>query len=135
MSQTAAPVPRSSWSLNRLCTRWQWALIAGRTGFLIGLLLLILLTRPGSAHLLLGTWPGQKMLAQAFAFILVGTVIELVLFGLLNRWQSVGQGIRFGLIAVGEAALLWFFFLPAFFVLSVGPAALNIMENLSPSPS
>jgi hypothetical protein len=89
------------------------------------------LLRPGTTQLLVTTGPGQKLLVQAVIFSMVGTGLELVLFWLLNRWNAAAGVLRFVLFAVAEFALLWFFFLPAFFAISVGPAALSILENLS----
>lgn len=110
---------------------WQWFLVVGRALFLIGFLVLMFLLRPGTTQLLVTTGPGQKLLVQAVIFSMVGTGLELVLFWLLNRWNAAAGVLRFVLFAVAEFALLWFFFLPAFFAISVGPAALSILENLS----
>jgi hypothetical protein len=120
---SSGPVPR--WQ------DWQWFLVVGRILFFIGFLVLMFLLRPGTARLLAASWPGQKLLLQTVLFLMAGTTLELALFWLLNRWKAVAGGLRFALLAAAELVLLGFFFLPAFFAMSVGPAALSILENLS----
>ncbi len=131
MSQSTVSASPSSTGPAPLWKDWQWFLVVGRALFLIGYLVLMFLLRPGTTQLLVTTGPGQKLLVQAVIFLMVGTGLELVLFWLLNRWNVAVGVLRFVLFAVAEFALLWFFFLPAFFAISVGPAALSILENLS----
>jgi hypothetical protein len=114
---------------------WQLAWIIGRTLFLIGFFILTLHTRYAETSLLLTTEAGKKMLIHGIGLVVLGTGLELLLFGILNHWQTSrpasGRGLRIALGVTGEGALCLFCFLPAFFILSIGPAALGIMENLS----
>jgi hypothetical protein len=134
-SQLSASIPTFPTSLGRLWHGWQLAWIIGRTLFLVGFFFLTLHTRHAESSLLLTTEAGKRMLIQCVGLVVLGTGVELLLFGILNHWQAArpasGRGLRIAVGAIGEIALCVFCFLPAFFILSIGPAALGIMENLS----
>lgn len=133
-SQLPASIPTFPRGLGRLWHGWQLAWIIGRTLFLVGFFFLTLHTRPETS-LLLTTDAGKKMLIQGIGLLVLGTGVELLLFGILNHWHAArptsGRGLRVAVGVIGEGALCLFCFLPAFFILSIGPAALGIMENLS----
>jgi hypothetical protein len=133
-SRPPVSIPALSTSFGRLWHGWQLAWIIVRTLFLVGYFFVMLHTRHDDTSLLLTTNAGNKMLIQGAALIILGTGLELLLFGILNHWQAArptsGRGLRIAVGVIGEIAFLAFCFVPAMFILSIGPASLRIMENL-----
>jgi hypothetical protein len=91
--------------------------------------------RPEDTRLLFTLPAGQKMFTWAVGFLIVGTVLELLMFAGLNRWQHRASerspGLRRCVFGLGELLLMVFFFLPVFFALTVGPPALHITQVMN----
>jgi hypothetical protein len=132
---TSGPFPAMPTHLGRLWKGWQLTLILGRTFCLVGFFLLMLHTRYDAMSVLLTTPLGKKMLVHCIGLIVLGTGLELLMFAVLNHWEAArpgsGRGLWLGLAAFGEVALCLFCFLPAIYVVAIGPAAVGIMENLA----
>jgi hypothetical protein len=128
----AASLPTGS---RKLWKGWQIAYVIGRTVFLIGFFLLMEHRHGHDTSLLLSTSLGNKMFVQALMLLAIGTFFEMVLFALLNWWEAKqpASGVIWRVAAVmGGEALLWLFcFLPVFYVMFLGPAAVEIMNTLS----
>jgi len=136
---SSGPFPVMPTHLGRLWKGWQFTLILGRTFCLVGFFLLMLHTRYDAMSVLLTTPLGKKMLLQGIGLVVLGTGLELLMFAALNHWEAAqsgsGRGLRLGLAALGEVALCLFCFLPALYAVTIGPAAVGIMENLAHAQS
>jgi hypothetical protein len=119
----------------QLWKRWQISYVVGRTVFLIGFYFLMEFQHNHDTGLVLSTALGNRMLVQAFILLAVGTFFEMGLFGLINWWEfkRPKSGVVWRVFTVlGSEALLWVTcFLPAFYVMFLGPAAVEIMNLLS----
>jgi hypothetical protein len=84
---------------------------------------------------LLTTAMGNRMVVRAFVLLAVGTFFELGLFALINWWEFKRPASRVvGRVftVLGSETLLWVFcFLPAVYVMFLGPAAVEIINLLS----
>jgi len=118
----------------RFWKSWQIAWVVGRSAFLVSFFALMYSIRQEQTSLLLTTSVGLRMLLAALVILLIGTALELVLFAILNRREKArpysGRLWRTGLLAIGELTLNLFFYLPAFFVMAAGPAAISISETM-----
>jgi hypothetical protein len=119
----------------QLWKRRQIAYVVGRAVFLIGFFFLMEHRHDHDAGPLLSTALGNRMVVQAFILLAVGTFFEMGLFALINWWESKRpeSGVVWRVFTVlGSEALLWVScFLPVFYVMFLGPAAVEIMNILS----
>src|SRR5262249_56876390 len=84
----AVSVVTSADSGGKLWKRWQITYVVGRAVFLIGFFLLMEYHHGRDPSLLLDTLFGSKLSLHATALLAVGTLLELVLFAVLNRWRD-----------------------------------------------
>jgi hypothetical protein len=102
---------------------------------LIGFFLLMEFRHGRDPSQLLGTLFGSKLPLQATALLAVGTLLELVLFAVLNRWHArlpqSGVAGRTLTGLAGETVLWVVCFAPVFYIMFVGPAIVEIVNTLS----
>jgi hypothetical protein len=119
----------------KLWKRWQITYVVGRAVFLIGFFLLMEYHHGRDPSLFLGTLFGSTLPLQATTLLAVGTLLELVLFAVLNRWRDrrpqSGVALRSLTGLAGETVLWVVCFAPAFYIMFVGPAIVEIVNTLS----
>jgi hypothetical protein len=119
----------------KLWKRWQIIYVILRTVFFVGFFFLMEYRRLHDASLLLRSALGNRVLIQAIILLFAGTVLEMLLLALMNSWeakQPKSRVFRRSVTVIACESLLWFFcFLPAFYALVLGPAAVKIMKLVS----
>jgi hypothetical protein len=136
--RTALPTlstPAVTGGASRLWKNWQIAYVLARTIFLIGFFFLMENRRYHDTSLLITSVLGNKLLIQALILLGIGTCLEMLLFALINWWEAkrpTSCVIWRVATVVSSEALLWVFcFIPAFYVMFLGPAAIEIMNTFS----
>jgi hypothetical protein len=127
--------PAAPSGARRLWKNWQIAYVLGRTVFLLGFFFLTENRRFHDTSLLISTALGNRMLVQALIGLSIGTILEMLLFALINWWEAAKPTSRViwrvATVTASEALLWVFCFIPAFYVMFLGPAAVEIMRNFS----
>jgi len=120
----------------KLWKRWQIIYVVGRAVFFVGFFFLMECRRLHDASLVLSEALGNRMLIRAMILLVVGTFLEMLLLALMNSWEAKQPrtGVfRLSVAVIASESLLWFFcFLPAFYVMVLGPAAVEIMKIVTP---
>ncbi|HMF13086.1 MAG TPA: hypothetical protein VKE94_12300 [Gemmataceae bacterium] len=132
----AVSLVTTSGSGGKLWKRWQITYVLFRAIFLLGFFFLME-GRHGRDPLRLESLLDNRLLVQAMALLTLGTLLELGLFTVLNRWQyrRPNSGVAWrALIALAGESILWAVcFLPVFYFMLVGPAVVEIVNTLSRS--
>src|SRR5262249_2002292 len=116
-------------------THGQVAFVVSQFLVLLGILIFLICTNYGYAQLLWTHPTGIKMTPVGCALVLLGGVIYLAIMFGLNRAlldQDGRRGIHLALSILVNALYLLLCFFPAAFVVLVGPASVQIMDNLLP---
>jgi hypothetical protein len=130
LDRRAAPGTREAW-----LTRGQMTLRAVQFGLLAALFVVLLAIGFERTSLLFRDPLGQKMVGTAGALLAVGLVLSLLGCVCLNQAAPAGnetlQTRRLVLSVLLEAAHFLLFYLPAVFVLLIGPAAIQIVRTMA----
>jgi hypothetical protein len=118
-----------------LLTRGQATVLAVQVGLLAALLGVLLAVNYARTSLLFSDPLGQKMLTSAGVLLALGLVLQLLVCVILNHVAPVEDETlktrRFVLSLLLEVAHLLLFYLPAVFVLLVGPSAIEILRSMT----
>ena len=122
----SAPAPVRLWF-----SPTEWLVFVAQPLLLFGVAMYVFVFNATGFRLLLTESTGQKMLIQAGVLLVLNAALVLIGTKLIGRWLAHQPSAWYALTIVLHLGCFVFLYLPALWVLTVGPAALEIMRALA----